>query len=193
MPYLIEAVKLAEEGVALIDIDGAATDFGMPMGPVLLADTVGLDICLSVAEELSGPLGIEVPRTLREMVAAGKLGRKSGSGFYTYDKKGRAQVPGKRSVTHDPITERLILRMVNEAVACLREGVVSDADSVDAGMVYGTGFAPFLGGPMRYAQTLGDVGLSNSLRRLAQEYGLRFEPDAGWGSGRLFHRELLGG
>jgi len=193
MPYLLEAVKLVEEGVSFINIDGAATDFGMPMGPILLADTVGLDICLSVAEELSGPLGIEVPKTLRDLVAAGKLGKKSGSGFYTYNKKGRARVPGKRSDSHEPITERLILRMVNEAVACLREGVVADADSVDAGMVYGTGFAPFLGGPMRYAETLGDVGLSNSLSRLAQEYGIRFQPDAGWGNRQLFHRELLGG
>jgi len=191
MPYLIEAVSLAEEGLSLADIDGAATDFGMPMGPILLADTVGLDICLSVAEELSGPLGIRVPARLREMVAAGKLGRKTGEGFYAYDKKGRPQHRGERQSSHEPITERLILRMVNEAVACLREGVAADADSVDAGMVYGTGFAPFLGGPMRYAQTLGDVGLINTLHRLAKEYGKRFEPDSGWNRVELFERHLL--
>jgi 3-hydroxyacyl-CoA dehydrogenase/enoyl-CoA hydratase/3-hydroxybutyryl-CoA epimerase len=193
MPYLIEAVSLAEEGQALADIDGAATDFGMPMGPILLADTVGLDICLSVAEELAGPLGIKVPQNLRDMVAAGKLGKKSGEGFYHYDKKGRAKNRGQRHASHEPITERLILRMVNEAVACLREGVAEDADSVDAGMVYGTGFAPFLGGPMRYAETLGDVGLTNTLRRLAQEYDKRFEPDAGWTRRELFERRLLKG
>jgi len=193
MPYLIEAVSLAEEGHALADIDGAATDFGMPMGPILLADTVGLDICLSVAEELAGPLGIKVPQKLRDMVAAGRLGKKSGAGFYVWDKKGRAQNRGQRHVSHEPITERLVLRMVNEAVACLREGVAEDADSVDAGMVYGTGFAPFLGGPMRYAETLGDVGLCNTLRRLAQEYDKRFEPDAGWARRELFERRLLKG
>ena len=191
MPYLIEAVALAEQGHALADIDGAATDFGMPMGPILLADTVGLDICLSVAEELAGPLGIEVPQRLRDMVAGGKLGRKSGEGFYHYDKNGKPVGRGKRTDTREPITERLILRMVNEAVACLREAVVADADSVDAGMVYGTGFAPYLGGPMRYAETLGDVGICASLRRLAGEYGKRYEPDAGWTRGEIFKRTLL--
>jgi 3-hydroxyacyl-CoA dehydrogenase/enoyl-CoA hydratase/3-hydroxybutyryl-CoA epimerase len=193
VPYLIEAVSLAEEGHALADIDGAATDFGMPMGPILLADTIGLDVCLSVAEELSGPLGIKVPQQLRDLVAAGKLGKKSGAGFYVWDKKGRANNRGERHASHEPITERLILRMVNEAVACLREGVAEDADSVDAGMVYGTGFAPFLGGPMRYAETLGDVGLTNTLRRLAHEYDKRFEPDAGWSRRELFERHLLKG
>jgi 3-hydroxyacyl-CoA dehydrogenase/enoyl-CoA hydratase/3-hydroxybutyryl-CoA epimerase len=193
MPYLIEAVKLAEEGHSYADIDGAATDFGMPMGPILLADTVGLDICLSVAEELSGPLGIQVPQTLRDKVAAGMFGKKSGEGFYQYNKQGRPKNPGRRRESHDPITERLVLRMVNESVACLREGVAADADSIDAGMVYGTGFAPFLGGPMRYAETLGDVGLCNTLRRLAQEYDKRFEPDAGWTRRELFERQLLRG
>jgi len=191
MPYLLEAVLLAEEGVALADIDGAALDFGMPMGPILLADTVGLDICLSVAEELAGPLGIPVPQRLRDSVAAGHLGKKSGQGFYTYNKKGKARNTGKRGVTDVPITERLILRMVNESVACLREGVVSDLDSIDAGMVYGTGFSPYLGGPMHYAQTLGDVGICSTLRRLTQEYDKRFEPDAGWTRRELFIRQLL--
>lgn len=191
MPYLLEAVTLAEEGHTLADIDGAATDFGMPMGPILLADTVGLDICLSVAEELSAPLGLKVPQRLRDLVAAGKLGKKSGSGFYNYDARGKQLNRGKRSNTREPITERLILRMVNEAVACLREGVVSDLDSIDAGMVYGTGFAPYLGGPMRYAETLGDVGICNTLRRLAQEYDKRFEPDSGWTRREIFTHQLL--
>ena len=191
MPYLIEAVMLAEEGHALAEIDGAATDFGMPMGPILLADTVGLDICLSVAEELSGPLGLKVPQRLRDLVAEGNLGKKSGRGFYRYDKKGKPLDRGKRRDRHEPITERLILRMVNEAVACLREGVVMDLDSIDAGMVYGTGFAPYLGGPMRYLETLGDVGICSTLRRLAQEYGKRFEPDAGWTRREIFTHQLL--
>ena len=191
MPYLLEAVTLAEEGHTLADIDGAATDFGMPMGPILLADTVGLDICLSVAEELSGPLGLKVPQRLRDLVAAGNLGKKTGQGFYKYDARGKQLNRGKRSDTREPITERLILRMVNEAVACLREGVVTDLDSIDAGMVYGTGFAPYLGGPMRYAETLGDVGICSTLRRLAQEYDKRFEPDNGWTQRDLFNHQLL--
>ncbi len=191
MPYLIEAMILAQEGVPIEEIDQAATRFGMPMGPVLLADTVGLDICLSVAEMLSGPLGIEVPERLRETVAKGNLGKKSGKGFYAYDKSGK---PRRRSVqghSDTPITERLILRMLNEAVACLREAVVDDADAVDAGMVFGTGFAPYLGGPMCYAEALGETGIASSLARLTQEYGPRFTPDAAWGKAGLLMRRAI--
>ncbi|MBI3899464.1 MAG: enoyl-CoA hydratase/isomerase family protein [Gammaproteobacteria bacterium] len=191
MPYLLEAVKLLEEGIPAPDIDRAALEFGMPMGPIELADTVGLDICLSVAEMLSGPLGIPVPARLREVVAEARLGKKSGYGFYRYDKNGRrrsARAGDGKAISRVPITERLVLRLLNEAVACLREGVVSDADAVDAGMVYGTGFAPYLGGPMRYADSLGTTGIGHSLYRLSQEYGERFTPDTGWSQPELFTR-----
>jgi 3-hydroxyacyl-CoA dehydrogenase / enoyl-CoA hydratase / 3-hydroxybutyryl-CoA epimerase len=190
MPYLIEAVKLVEEGVAAPQVDRAARDFGMPMGPIELADTVGLDICLSVAEELSGPLDTPVPERLRGLVADGRLGRKSGRGFYEWDAKGHAKIPGIGTPTTMPVTERLILRLLNEAIACLREGVVTTADAVDAGMVYGTGFAPFLGGPMRYVESLGETGITHSLHRLAEEYGKRFNPDSGWSQAELFQRRL---
>jgi 3-hydroxyacyl-CoA dehydrogenase/enoyl-CoA hydratase/3-hydroxybutyryl-CoA epimerase len=191
-PYLLEAVKLVEEGVPGPVIDRAAVEFGMPMGPLELADTVGLDICLSVAETLSGPLGVPVPAELREYVTHGRLGKKSGRGFYRYDAKGRPQ-PGWRAArapapAHVPITERLILRLLNEAMACLREQVVASPDDVDAGMVYGTGFAPYLGGPMRYAESLGATGIGHSLYRLSQEYGERFTPDPGWSQPELFLR-----
>ena len=181
MPYLLEAVTMVDEGIPIAAVDRAAVEFGMPMGPILLADTVGLDICLSVAELLSGPLGVAVPDGLREMVGRGHLGKKSGRGFYRYDKRGRPR-PLKGEGGDVPIAERLILRLLNEAMACLREGVVADPDAVDAGMVYGTGFAPFLGGPMRYAEALGAAGVRESLRRLAEEYGARFNPDIGWQS-----------
>lgn len=181
MPYLLEAVQMVEEGVSLMTVDHAATEFGMPMGPIELADTVGLDICLSVAEELSGPLRLEVPARLRELVGQGHLGRKTGQGFYAYDARGKRRTPAPEKVAPDvPVTERLVLRLLNEAVACLREGVVTGPDAVDAGMVYGTGFAPFLGGPMRYVESLGATGIGHSLQRLAQEYGPRFNPDDGW-------------
>ena len=180
MPYLIEAMTMVEEGISITQIDEAAVAFGMPMGPVHLADTVGLDICLSVAEELSGPLGVPVPEGLRKMVEQGRLGKKSGRGFYTYDKAGRPKRPPRGKSSSVPISERLILRLLNEAMACLREGVVEDRDAVDAGMVYGTGFAPYLGGPMRYAESLGGAGISHSLYRLSEEYGKRFTPDEGW-------------
>ena len=189
MPYLIEAVKLVEEGVGITTIDQAATEFGMPMGPIELADSVGLDICLSVAEELSEPLHMEVPDKLRELVRQGQLGRKSGQGFYRYNARGRRESPSPDKTAADiPITERLVLRLLNEAMACLREGVVGDADAVDAGMVYGTGFAPFLGGPMSYIDSLGVTGISHSLHRLSQEYGPRFKPDAGWSQPELLQR-----
>ena len=189
MPYLIEAVKLVEEGVSVVTIDQAATEFGMPMGPIELADSVGLDICLSVAEELSEPLHMEVPDKLREFVRLGQLGRKSGQGFYRYNARGRRESPPPDKTAADiPITERLVLRLLNEAMACLREGVVGDADAVDAGMVYGTGFAPFLGGPMSYIDSLGVTGISHSLHRLSQEYGPRFKPDAGWSQPELLKR-----
>ena len=189
MPYLIEAVKLVEEGVSIVTIDQAATEFGMPVGPIELADNVGLDICLSVAEELSEPLHMEVPDKLRELVRQGQLGRKSGQGFYRYNARGRRESPPPDKTAADiPITERLVLRLLNEAMACLREAVVGDADAVDAGMVYGTGFAPFLGGPMRYIDSLGVTGIGHSLHRLSQEYGPRFKPDAGWSQPELLQR-----
>jgi 3-hydroxyacyl-CoA dehydrogenase/enoyl-CoA hydratase/3-hydroxybutyryl-CoA epimerase len=181
MPYLLEAVTMVDEGIPIAAVDRAAVEFGMPMGPILLADTVGIDICLSVAEMLSGPMGMAVPDGLREMVGRGHLGKKSGRGFYRYDKRGRP-LAQKGEGGDVPIAERLILRLLNEAMACLREGVVADVDAVDAGMVYGTGFAPFLGGPMRYAEALGAAGVRESLRRLAEEYGARFNPDIGWQS-----------
>ncbi len=193
MPYLIEAVKLAEEGVPLAQIDRAAREFGMPMGPIELADTVGLDICLSVAEMLSGPLKIEVPDRLRQLVDEKRLGRKAGQGFYKWSAKGRPKIPRTGKPADVPITERLILRLLNEAVASLREHVVTDADAVDAGMVYGTGFAPYLGGPIRYIESLGQTGISHSLYRLAQEYGKRFTPDPGWSQPGLLTRHTPAG
>jgi 3-hydroxyacyl-CoA dehydrogenase / enoyl-CoA hydratase / 3-hydroxybutyryl-CoA epimerase len=188
MPYLMEAMSMVEEGVAIAAIDRAATDFGMPMGPIELADTVGLDICLSVARELAEPLGVSVPEKLSAMVEQGHLGRKSGRGFYRYDSKGRVKRDARLRPSDIPITERLILRVLNEAMACLREGVVQGVDAIDAGMVYGTGFAPYLGGPMRYVESMGETGISHSLYRLSEEYGERFTPDAGWSQAGLLVR-----
>ncbi len=188
VPYLMEAMSMVEEGVPMWEVDRAATAFGMPIGPVELADTVGLDICLAVAEELSEPLGVSVPERLRTMVERGHLGKKSGHGFYRYNAKGRPKFRAHAKPTEVPITERLVLRVLNEAMACLREGVVPDADSIDAGMVYGAGFAPYLGGPMRYVESMGETGISHSLYRLSEEYGERFIPDAGWSEPRLIAR-----
>lgn len=174
MPYLMECVHLLEEGYKGETIDKAATDFGMFMGPVELADTVGMDVCLAVAENLTQHMGGKVPERLREMVKEGKLGRKTGEGFYKY-KNGK---PVKNPVTTKPekdIANRLILRMVNEANACLREGVVADSDLLDGGMIFATGFAPFRGGPMQYAEDFGKDQLNDLLAKLASQYGERFK------------------
>lgn len=156
MPYLVECMQLLEEGYQPEVIDSAAKSFGMFMGPVELADTVGLDVCLAVADNLSQYFDIAVPEKLRTMVKAGKLGRKSSEGFYKY-KNGKAQ---KNKVPSNPkkkeIAQRLISRLIDESKACLSEGVVEDADLLDAAMVFGTGFAPFRGGPMNYARNMGD-------------------------------------
>ncbi len=184
MPYLLEAVTLEAEGVPATVIDAAATEFGMPMGPILLADTVGLDICLSVAEILSKQLQRgEVPPRLRELVAAGHLGKKSGRGFYTY--QGDRPVFVKPPKGYQPsadITDRLMFRYFNEAMACLREGVVEDAGLLDAGMIFGTGFAPFRGGPLHFARHTGALAVRRRLEELTQEHGQIFQPDEGWQS-----------
>ena len=174
MPYLLEAVVLVEEGVRPEAVDRAATAFGMPVGPVELADSVGLDICLAVA----GKLGATLPATLREHVATGRLGRKSGQGYYRWldGKPARAGKPA-----FDPgHQDRLLLRLLNEAVACLREGVVEDADLLDAGVIFGAGFAPYTGGPLHYLRHHAPASLHARLISLAQRHGERFAPDPGW-------------
>ena len=183
MPYLLEAVELLSEGVAAEQIDKVALKFGMPMGPVELADTVGLDICLSVAEILTTHLGGTVPELLRQKVGDNNLGRKTGSGFYQY-KKGK---PVKKSAetnkkSSDSIRERLISRLLNESMTCLREEIVESSDLLDAGIIFGTGFAPFRGGPMHYAEVVGFDTQKDNFIELEQEFGERFHPDKGWDS-----------
>jgi 3-hydroxyacyl-CoA dehydrogenase/enoyl-CoA hydratase/3-hydroxybutyryl-CoA epimerase len=172
---------MESEGVNPSAIDQAALDFGMPMGPIALADTVGLDICLSVAEILSETLSIEIPDRLRELVADGHLGKKSGKGFYRYknDKPDKPVKEKSRSLSAD-IQDRLILRMLNEAQACLREGVVSNSELLDAGVIFGTGFAPFRGGPMHYIDQKGADALLTKIQSMHERYGERFRPDEYW-------------
>ncbi len=187
MPYLLEAVTLAEEGVALADIDAAATDFGMPMGPIALADTVGLDVCLAVAQTLGAALDMPVPALLARKVEAGALGKKTGQGFYRYPPPRRSPL-SRRPAPDSAIGERLIMRLVNEAARCLRLGIVGDADMVDIGLVYGTGFAPFRGGPLGYAEALGASEVRGRLLELTQRHGPRFTPDEAWSQGEFLAR-----
>lgn len=174
MPYLLESMHLLEEGVQAEAIDKAAKNFGMMMGPIELADTVGLDVCLAVAKNLTQYYGGAVPIRLEEMVANQKLGKKTGKGFYIYKAGKAVKKPISSKGVSKDIAQRLIMRMVNEAYACLREKVVTDADLIDAGMIFGTGFAPFRGGPMHYAQQFGKDQLSELFIELANQYGERF-------------------
>lgn len=181
MPYLMEAMQMLEEQFSAHVIDKAAEQFGMPMGPVTLADMIGLDVCLSVAKELSQFFGAEVPPMLEKMVAEKHLGVKTGRGFYTY-KNGKPEKTTESSEPRDleVLQDRLILIMVNEAVACLDEGVVSSQEMLDAGMIFGTGFAPFRGGPLHYAQHRGLDDVIKTLESLASRFGERFKPVPGW-------------
>ena len=181
-PYLQEAMTLLDEGVAKETIDKAAEDFGMPMGPIELADTVGLDICLDVAEmlkrELNWPMP-EAPEWLTQKVEQKKLGRKTGEGLYVW--KASHPVKEAKAAKADPqLADRLILPMLNTCVALLREKVSDDADVIDAAMIFGTGFAPFRGGPIHYAKARGVAEIKAKLGELAEKHGERFKPDEGW-------------
>jgi 3-hydroxyacyl-CoA dehydrogenase/enoyl-CoA hydratase/3-hydroxybutyryl-CoA epimerase len=180
-PYLGEAMTLAQEGVPLPEIDAAATDFGMPVGPIELADSVGLDVALHVAKILAPVLQRPVAPELERMVQAGNLGQKTGRGFYLYH-EGKAVRPRDaraRAVSPD-VQDRLVLSLLNEAVRCLDEGIVADADLVDAGLIFGAGFAPFRGGPLHYAAETGIDAIVVRLQELAGRYGERFQPSQGW-------------
>jgi 3-hydroxyacyl-CoA dehydrogenase/enoyl-CoA hydratase/3-hydroxybutyryl-CoA epimerase len=179
-PYMAEAMHLAEAGVPLTTIDAAAEDFGMPMGPIELIDSVGLDVALHVSIVLGSAFDREVPDTLATMVENKHLGRKEGQGFYEWI-DGKAAKPARdRQAKPAEIIDRLILPMINEAVACLHEGVVTEADLLDAGVIFGTGFAPFRGGPLQYARDRGITNVTETLTQLASEFGARFQPHEGW-------------
>jgi 3-hydroxyacyl-CoA dehydrogenase/enoyl-CoA hydratase/3-hydroxybutyryl-CoA epimerase len=181
MPYMTEAMLAAQEGVPLAAIDAAAVQFGMPMGPIELADTVGLDVCLHVGRILSAAFGGPAPESVAPLVDAGKLGRKSGQGLYEW-RDGKPVKPPLDAAARAPadLQDRLMLALVNEAMAVLREGVVADADLIDAGVIFGSGFAPFRGGPLRYARERGVAAVVAGLEALAARHGERFRPDPGW-------------
>jgi 3-hydroxyacyl-CoA dehydrogenase/enoyl-CoA hydratase/3-hydroxybutyryl-CoA epimerase len=179
-PYLAESLDLARENVPLAEIDQAAVAFGMPMGPIELADSVGLDIALHVARMLAPLLGREVAPELEALVAGGHLGRKSGRGFYVYQEGRPVRPPTAGQAVRTDVQDRLIYALLNEAARCLDENIVADADLVDSGVILGTGFAPFRGGPLHYAQELGTDRVVARLRELADKLGPRFRPSAGW-------------
>jgi 3-hydroxyacyl-CoA dehydrogenase/enoyl-CoA hydratase/3-hydroxybutyryl-CoA epimerase len=181
-PYMLEAMIMLSEGTKRETIDAAAESFGMPMGPIELADQVGLDICLHVAETLKSSLNRPMPdlsQMLRNKVDLGELGRKTGRGFYSWKNGTVVKERGAPAPTSE-MSDRLILPMLDVCVTCLREGVVADEDTIDGAMIFATGFAPFRGGPMHYARSRGAQNIRSELDRMAQRLGDRFRPDPGW-------------
>jgi 3-hydroxyacyl-CoA dehydrogenase / enoyl-CoA hydratase / 3-hydroxybutyryl-CoA epimerase len=180
-PYMLEAATAFSEGIPAPIIDKAAVTFGMPMGPIELIDTVGLDVAAGVGAELAPFLGLPIPPALATPPEAGKRGKKDGQGLYRWE-NGRAQkpqIPAEYKAPND-LEDRLILPFLNEAVAALHEGVVADADLLDAGVIFGTGFAPFRGGPIQYIRDTGVEPLLAKLAALEAKYGARFAPRPGW-------------
>ncbi len=151
-PYLANAFRMLNEGAKPETLDAAAERFGMPMGPIALADTVGLDICAAAGKSLPGA-DATPPKALEALLKAGKLGKKTGEGFYRWE-KGRP-VKGKADSVDDALTKRVMDPYLAEAQKAVDEGIVGDADLADAGLIFGTGFAPFTGGPLNCARARG--------------------------------------
>lgn len=180
-PYMLEAVTAYSEGIPGPVLDKAAVKFGMPMGPIELIDTVGLDVASGVGAELAPFLGLPIPAALAAPPEAGKRGKKDGQGLYRWE-NGKAQKPEIPAdyKAPDDLEDRLILPFLNEAVAALHEGVVADAELLDAGVIFGTGFAPFRGGPIQHIRDSGADVLLARLKVLQAKYGDRFAPRPGW-------------
>ncbi|MBX3737629.1 MAG: enoyl-CoA hydratase/isomerase family protein [Candidatus Didemnitutus sp.] len=192
LPYMVESVRLFNEGVDAARLDRLMLDFGMPMGPLRLTDEVGLDVAQHVAVDLQNRLAKPVPinDTLVKMIEKGWLGKKSGTGFYVFPKeKGAKEAPNTqlaflqgngtgRAQDDATLRDRMVLVMVNEAARCLEEGVVAAPEDVDFGMIFGTGWAPFRGGPLRYADARGVADVVAQLRKLQTDVAPYFEPCA---------------
>ena len=188
-PYLSEAVRLVREGCRIEDVDRALTEFGMPVGPLALLDDVGLDVAVKAGEVLHAAFPQRIkPGGDEALVAAGRLGRKSGAGFYEYagSKRGnpspaayetlRAKAASSPPYSTERIQTRLVLPMVNEAAFCLEDGVVPTPAKLDLAMILGTGFPPFRGGLLRWADSLGLPRVRSLLEELTEKFGPRFEP-----------------
>jgi 3-hydroxyacyl-CoA dehydrogenase/enoyl-CoA hydratase/3-hydroxybutyryl-CoA epimerase len=189
MLYFNEALRFLAEGVSIDEADSSMQAFGLPLGPFALMDEIGLDTGQHAAAVLEGAFGKRIGAAtpiLQAIVAGGRLGKKNGRGFYIY-KSGRRTHPdpavpklaGAVAPLHLPVEtlqERMVLAMVNEATTCLEDGVVREPRDVDVAMVYGTGFPPFRGGLLRYADSIGPAVLVDRLSRLADAHGERFRP-----------------
>lgn len=208
MPYLNEATWLLADGAGIEEIDEVLLEFGMPMGPMELIDEVGVDVGEKVAHILNDGFGarMEPAPFNTKIVAAGRLGKKNGKGLYQYlDSSGKKKelnpeiysilgvTPSKGKVSREEILDRCILPMINEACRCLDEQIVETAGEVDLGMIMGTGFPPFRGGLLRYADSVGARAILEKLRKYHARFGARFEPSPGLilmaEKGQAFHRD----
>jgi 3-hydroxyacyl-CoA dehydrogenase/enoyl-CoA hydratase/3-hydroxybutyryl-CoA epimerase len=187
-PYLNEAGLMVAEGVPIERIDRAATAWGFPVGPIALVDEIGLDVAHKAAETMRAAFGERMKggNTLDRMLAAGRLGRKNGRGFYRY-RKGRKAGPdgavygllGARpaeDVPMDLVERRLVYAMLNEAAMACAEDVIRSARDGDIGAIYGIGFPAFRGGPLRLVDDLGASKVVSTLQELEDQYGERFRP-----------------
>jgi 3-hydroxyacyl-CoA dehydrogenase/enoyl-CoA hydratase/3-hydroxybutyryl-CoA epimerase len=188
-PYLLDAAELFQNGVSADEIDHALLNWGMPMGPLRLIDEIGVDITVDIADTLAKAYGKrdQSPEILRKMLSAKMLGRKSGSGFYNkYESKqptpngslqqwrragpdAAADPAAASALAEEALPNRLVFLMVNEAARCLEEKVVESPEDADYGMILGTGFAPFRGGPLRFADSFELKKLVAEMERLAQK------------------------
>lgn len=189
MPYLIEAGNLFEAGATIGNLDEAMLAFGMPMGPMRLLDEVGTDVSLHVARTLAAAFGdrLTIPTHIEEMIKAGMFGRKSGQGYYLHDKSKKEARPNPgsvawtktdsaRNLSGNDLRERMVLLMVNEAARCIEEFIVTGPEDVDFAMIMGTGFAPFQGGPLRYADSTGIARIVSGMDRLVDAGAKHFAP-----------------
>lgn len=202
--YLTEAGHLLQEGMDVETLDRTMSRFGMPMGPARLLDEIGLDIAADVIGTLESAFGERfVPaRVLQAVLDTGVTGRKGGRGFYRYEDGDRQgvdpeiqEILRERSEGLDPDSdeaeERMVFMMINEAARTLDDGVVDEPADIDVAMIMGTGFPPFRGGLLRYADTLGPSHVANRLRAFAERYGSRFEPAAGLRGRGSFYRQKV--
>ena len=190
--FTTQVAALVQDGVQLETLDKALKNFGMPVGPITLADEVGIDVVSHVASFLSkADLGVRMEGgdigLMENMIAKGWLGKKSGQGFYTYDKKKKTvnsevQSYVKEFVKQDlglkekEIQDRIIGRFVNEAAKCLEDEIIENPVVGDIGLVFGTGFAPFRGGPFRHLDQIGVSNFVDTMNGFADNYGAQFEP-----------------
>jgi 3-hydroxyacyl-CoA dehydrogenase/enoyl-CoA hydratase/3-hydroxybutyryl-CoA epimerase len=189
-PYVNEAGRLLDEGVAVDAIDKALVEFGFPVGPLTLIDEVGLDIARKSGEVMYEAFGerMSPASAIRKVVEAGRLGRKGKKGFYKYDESGKKGGvdesvyelfgigPHRKEMSAQEIQERCVLAMCNEAVLCLQEGVLRKVVDGDIGAVFGIGFPPFRGGPFRYLQSVGLSTVEKILERMHADFSPRYEP-----------------